>query len=216
MAGWMLRACVLFMMLAGCAAVRDTAESRTAADLQRKSELLGRRGGDAPAHVSKRGLYIGSDDIVRAGGPTAPPPPTDDGPWQPRHIATELAPEGLPVWLDLPEGVDLHRVDDGVEVSRGPRFALRVSAGVFALAERKRVLEADRLQPVVRYLVDRPDALLYEVPATVVEPGVTEFHVLVLRELAGRTYRCEDVRGPRYSRAEAEELLNTCLSLRGR
>jgi hypothetical protein len=207
---------VLVAGLNACAAVRQSPEARTAAELQRNTEQLGRRGGEPLTHGMQRNLYLGSDDIVRAGGPAASGPPTDDGPWQPRQIATELAPEGLPVWLDLPEGVGLRRVDDGVEVSRGTRFALRVTAGVFALAERKRALESDRLQPVVRYLVDRPDALLYEVPATVVEPGVTEFHVLVLRELAGRTYRCEDMRGPRYSRAEAEVLLATCLSLRGR
>ena len=184
--------------------------------MQRQSEQAAQWGGAQPPRLTKRALYLGSDDVVRAGGPANPRGPGADDPWQPRVFPTELAPEGLPVWLDLPEGVDLRRVDDGVELVRGAQFGLRVSAGVYDLAERKRALDNDRLQPIARYLVNQPDAVLYEVPANVVEPGVTEYHVLVVRTLAGRTYRCEDIRGPRYSRAQAEALLATCLSLRAR
>jgi hypothetical protein len=78
-----------------------------------------------------------------------------------------------------------------------------------SMAERKRVIAENDENKLVRYLVEEPDALLYESRYA----GQSEFHVLVHQDLQGIAYQCQDRKDTRFSLARARTMLRACRGL---
>jgi hypothetical protein len=118
--------------------------------------------------------------------------------------ATVLAPEGATVDRRF---LSAHVTTPLAPVER--EFAIVIDRTESSMAERKRVIAENDENELVRYLVEEPDALLYESRYR----GQNEFHVLVHRDLQGVTHQCQDRKGTGFSLGRARIMLRACRGL---
>ena len=96
----------------------------------------------------------------------------------------------------------------GVEITAGDKFQLQVTASKADIAGWKKDIAANDVNKLKKYHVDTADELLYE--SAVMGP---EFHMVANVKVGDAAYSCEDVKGPTFTKADAEAMLKACKSL---
>jgi len=142
--------------------------------------------------------------------PVTPPAP-------PPAAAAKLVPVDLSVvgedwagWtVQAPEGATAKESFGAANVTDGKSFNLEIRADKGDIAAYKKESDANDINKVKRYLVDTPDALLYESEVM----GQNEFHFYGNVTVGDKTFNCEDIKGPRHMQADAEAMWKSCQSL---
>ena len=122
----------------------------------------------------------------------------------------ELAGGGLPdVTIAAPAKATVKEsAAGGAEVNAGDKFQLQISKSKADIAGAKKEIAANDVNKLKKFHVDTADELLYE--SAVMGP---EFHLLANVKVGDDTYSCEDVKGPTFTKADAEAMLKACKSL---
>jgi hypothetical protein len=153
--------------------------------------------GDKPA--------VNNPAVNKPADKPAPPPPA-------KLAAVDLAVVGedWAGWsVQAPEGVTAKESFGAAQVSNGANFNLEIRTDKGDVASYKKETDANDINKVKRYLVDTPDALLYESEVM----GQTEFHFYGNVTVGDKSFNCEDVKGPRHAQADAEAMWTACQSL---
>ncbi len=113
-----------------------------------------------------------------------------------------------------PEGAAAKEQFGVVEVKAGDGFQLQVSTkDSNGLAALKKEHEANTMNKLKRFLVDTPDAILYESEVM----GKTEFHFAAYVKFDEEKWVfCEDNKGPFYTQAQAETMYAACLTAKAK
>lgn len=90
-------------------------------------------------------------------------------------------------------------------------FAIAIERARGPLSDRKQVIDENPHNKLSKYVVESPDALLYESQRA----GSVEYHVLVHARVAGVVYECRNRKERSYSLPEAGSMLRACRSLAG-
>jgi hypothetical protein len=113
------------------------------------------------------------------------------------------------VTIDAPAGATVKEgAAGGVEITAGDKFQLQVVASKADIAGWKKDIAANDVNKLKKYHVDTADELLYE--SAVMGP---EFHMVANVKVGDAAYSCEDVKGPTFTKADAEAMLKACHSL---
>ena len=147
---------------------------------------MGHLGGD----VDLQGVVGAMSDRERA---------PDDGAWQQMYL-------GAP-GLRLAGGTD--EILRNIIAERVLGLPPEIRADKGDIAAYKKESDANDINKVKRYLVDTPDALLYESEVM----GQNEFHFYGNVTVGDRTFNCEDIKGPRHMQADVEAMWKSCQSL---
>lgn len=141
--------------------------------------------------------------------------PADQAP--PPAAAAKLVPVDLSVvgedwagWtVQAPEGATAKESFGAANITDGKSFNLEIRGDKGDIAAYKKESDANDINKVKRYLVDTPDALLYESEVM----GQNEFHFYGNVTVGDKTFNCEDIKGPRHMQADAEAMWKSCQSL---
>lgn len=118
--------------------------------------------------------------------------------------------EEVPVIIMAPEGAQGKEEFGVVAVKAGDGFQLQVSTedsnGLEAL---KKEHEANTINKLKRFLVDTPEAIVYESEVM----GRAEFHFAAYVKLSDEKWvYCEDNKGPTYTQTQIEAMHAACMS----
>lgn len=97
----------------------------------------------------------------------------------------------------------------GVEVKKGTTFQMEIGTSAKNLATLKQEIEKNPLNKLKKFHLETEECLLYE--STV--GGQSEFHFVANVKVGGKTYGVEDIKGPRYSKAEVDLMLHCAKTL---
>ncbi|MEZ4403880.1 MAG: hypothetical protein R3B06_27905 [Kofleriaceae bacterium] len=142
--------------------------------------------------------------------PTEPAPP-------PAPVETKMVPLDLAAvgeewagWSVMaPEGATVKESFGNAQISMGGSFQVDLGKGEADVASFKKEVDGNDVNKVKRYLVDQPDAILYESEVM----GQTEFHLFGAVKVGEDTFSCEDVKGPPHTQAEVETMWKICQSI---
>lgn len=112
--------------------------------------------------------------------------------------------------LSAPEGAKAKDSFGALEVKAGDGFQLEVHSGKLDMAARKKEIADNTMNKLKRYVVESPDAIVYESGVG----GGSEFHFLAAAKVGDTDVSCEDVKGPTYTQAQIETMLASCKTLK--
>lgn len=144
-----------------------------------------------------------------AGTATPPPPPPAA---EVKLVPLDLSAVGedWKGWsVDAPEGATVKESFGNAEIILGEGFQLDINRNKADVAAIKKESAANDINKVKGYVLDQPDVLLYESEVM----GQTEFHLYGGVKSGDVDFTCEDVKGPRHSKADAELMWKTCQSI---
>lgn len=152
-----------------------------------------------------------------ATGAPAADKPAADKPATPPPAEVKLAPLDLSAvgedWAGYtvmaPEGATVKESFGAAEIVAGAAFNLDIRTGKGDVAAFKKEVEANDMNKVKRFVVDSPEAILYESEVM----GQNEFHFYGNVKVGDKELNCEDVKGPRHMQADAEAMWKACQSL---
>jgi hypothetical protein len=139
---------------------------------------------------------------------TPPPPPAAEI----KLVPLDLSPVGddWKGWsVDAPEGATVKESFGAAEIVLGEGFQLDIRLAKADVAGAKKESEANDVNKVKGYVLDQPDVMLFESEVM----GQTEFHLYGGVKSGEVDFTCEDVKGPRHSKADAELMWKTCQSI---
>jgi len=113
--------------------------------------------------------------------------------------------------LMAPEGAVAKEDFGALAVKAGDGFQLEVNSGAIDMAARKKEIESNDVNKLKRYVSDTPDAIVYE---SDVGMGPTQFHFLASVKVGDEEFSCENTKGPVYTQAQIEAMLESCRSIK--
>jgi hypothetical protein len=126
------------------------------------------------------------------------------------ELDASAAAEAYKGWkLMAPEGATAKEAFGALEVKAGDGFQLEVHSGALDMPGRKKEIGANDVNKLKRYVTDTPEAIVYESEVM----GKTEFHFLAGQKVGDEAVSCEDTKGPTYTQAQVETMLEACKSL---
>lgn len=157
-------------------------------------------------------LVSGCKDKKEGAATSAKPSETAKPVAKPKLVELDAsaAGEGYKGWkLMAPEGAAAKEAFGALEVKAGDGFQLEVHSGAVDMPARKKETEANDVNKLKRYVTDTPEAIVYESEAM----GKTEFHFLAAQKIGGEDFSCENTKGPTYTQAQIETMLESCKSI---
>jgi len=119
----------------------------------------------------------------------------------------------VPILLSAPEGATAKEDFGAIKVALEPAFKLQFSKTDSPdMAGRKKEIGENTLNKLKQYVVDLPEAILYESEVM----GTAEFHFYAIVKVGEATYQCEDEKGPVYTKEQAEAMLKSCQSAKAK
>ena len=118
------------------------------------------------------------------------------------------APVSLPITIKVPSGATAKSASTGAEVRAGTGFQLDIGRSKGDVAATKKEVQANKVNQFKRFVVDEPTGIVYESAVG----GKSEYHAYVAAA-AGTGYRCEDIKGPVYTEAQAKTIYDACKSI---
>jgi hypothetical protein len=155
-------------------------------------------------------------DKGAGGDPKATTAPTDKK--APPAAAAKLVELDLsvvgPDWAGLtimaPEGATVKEDFGAGAVNLGDHFQLQIHSDKVDMVASKKEADDNDINKVKRYLVDSPDAILFESEAMRDRP---EFHFLGNVKAGDKELSCEDTKGPQFTQADVEAMWKACQSI---
>ncbi len=157
----------------------------------------------------------GAGDQPASGKPAADKPAADkpaDPPAPPKLASLDLSAVGedWKGWTIMaPEGATAKESFGAAEVAAGASFQLELRTAKGDVAAIKKEIQANDINKLKQFVVDTPDALLYESEVM----GKNEFHLYGNVKVGDKEFNCEDVKGPQFTQADAEAMWKACASL---
>ena len=161
-----------------------------------------------------------ADPAAKPADPADKPADPAAKPAEPAAKPAEPAPAAKLAALDLsvvgedwkgwtvmaPEGATVKESFGSANITLGEGFQYDLRLDKADVAAYKKEQESNDINKLKGYVVDQPDAILYESEVM----GRTEFHFYASVKSGDVEFTCEDVKGPLHSKADAEAMLASC------
>ena len=129
------------------------------------------------------------------------------------ELDASAAGEAYAGWkVQAPEGSTAKEDFGALLVSDGKGFQLEVHEGPLDMAGRKKEIESNDVNKLKKYIVDKPDAILYSS-----DPGIggVQHHFLATVKVGDQEYYCENAKGAtNYTQAQCETMIASCQSIK--
>ena len=134
----------------------------------------------------------------------------------PGMMPLDLSSHGLPVIINVPDSSKgkLEVIDQSwgaTEIKVGKEFQISVSAGEGDMALAKSDVAGNDVNKFKRYVVDEPEAILYE--SAITEP---EFHFYSVIKVGDASYVVEDIKGEMFSEKSAQTMLQSAKGMKAK
>lgn len=117
--------------------------------------------------------------------------------------------EDFPLTLKAPAGAEAKLDIGDVSVKKGDNFQLHISTTKSDIAALKKEITANTMNKLKQFHTETDDVLLYETEVF----GNAEFHFVANIKVGEKVYSCEDEKGPRFTKEDAEAMLKAAKSL---
>lgn len=134
----------------------------------------------------------------------------------PGMMELDLTAQGFPILITVPDSskgkVEIVQQSWGAtEIKVGKGFQISISEGEGDIALIKSDIASNDVNKFKNYVVDEPNALLYE--SEITQP---EFHFYAIVKAGNTSYVVEDIKGEIFSKQQAETMLNSAKSIKSK
>jgi len=131
-------------------------------------------------------------------------------------VAADLSPQGLNILVNAPDSSNgplevLENAQGGADVKVGKNFQMTVTEGPGDFTMKKSDITTDAVRKFIRYVVEEPNALVWEWQMEGMEP---EFHFYAVVKAGEKTFEIHDVEGEVFSEKAATQMLESAKSIR--
>ncbi len=131
-------------------------------------------------------------------------------------VAADLSPFGLPVILHVPDSVSgvlqiTENPQGGADIKVGANFQMSVKEGPGDIAMMKSDISSDAVKKLVKYVVEDPNALVWEWQIEGMEP---EFHCYAIVKAGDRSFEVRNLEEVVFSEKAATQMLDAAKSIR--
>lgn len=144
-----------------------------------------------------------TDDDVNAGVPQG-------------MVAADLSAQGMSVLVNVPDSTVapleiIANAQGGADVKVGKNFQMTITEGAGDIALRKNDIMHDDIRKFIKYIVEEPNALVWEWQIEGMEP---EFHFYAIVKDGEKSFEVHDVDGEVFSEKSATQMLEAAKSIR--
>ncbi|MBI4931076.1 MAG: hypothetical protein HY841_09960 [Bacteroidetes bacterium] len=131
-------------------------------------------------------------------------------------VAADLSSTGLSILINVPDSTIgpleiMENSQGGADVKVGKNFKMTITEGAGDFAMKKNDITHDDIRKFVKYLVEDPNALVWEWQIEGMEP---EFHFYTVVKAGEKSFEVHDVEGEIFSEKAATDMLNAAKSIR--
>ena len=131
-------------------------------------------------------------------------------------VAADLSAQGLNILINAPDSTNgsleiLENAQGGADVKVGKNFQMTVTEGAGDFTMKKNDITTDAVRKFIRYVVEEPNALVWEWQMEGMEP---EFHFYAVVKAGEKTFEIHDVEGEVFSEKAATQMLESAKSIR--
>lgn len=133
-------------------------------------------------------------------------------------VAADLSGKGLQVLVNVPDSTNgpleiLENAQGGADVKVGKNFQMTITEGTGDFTMKKNDITTDAVRKFVRYVVEEPNALVWEWQIEGMEP---EFHFYAVIKSGEKSFEVRDVEGEIFSEKAAVQMLDAARTLRSK
>ena len=131
-------------------------------------------------------------------------------------VAADLSEQGLLVLMHVPDSTTApleitSNAQGGADVKVGKNFQVTVAEGPGDMGMKKNDITTDAVRKFVKYVVEEPNALVWEWQIEGMEP---EFHFYVIVKDGDKSFEVRDVEGEVFTEKAATQMLEAAKSIR--
>ena len=131
-------------------------------------------------------------------------------------VAADLSAQGLSVLLHVPDSTVgpleiISNAQGGADVKVGKNFQMTITEGAGDFEIKKNDITTDAVRKFVKYIVEEPNALVWEWQIEGMEP---EFHFYTVVKAGEKSFEVRDVEGEIFSEKAATQMLYAAKSIR--
>jgi len=131
-------------------------------------------------------------------------------------VAADLSEQGLSVVLNVPDSTVgpleiISNAQGGADLKVGKNFQITITEGAGDFEMKKNDITTDAVRKFVKYIVEEPNALVWEWQIEGMEP---EFHFYAVVKAGEKSFEVRDVEGEIFSEKAATQMLDAAKSIR--
>ena len=131
-------------------------------------------------------------------------------------VAVDLSDQGLAALVNAPDSTVAPlevtaNAQGGADVKVGKNFQMSISEGAGDIALKKNDITHDDIRKFIKYVVEEPNALVWEWQIDGMEP---EFHFYAIVKDGEKTFEARDVEGEIFNEKAATQMLDAARSIR--
>jgi hypothetical protein len=131
-------------------------------------------------------------------------------------VAADLSTQGLAALVNVPDSTVgpleiIPNAQGGADVKVGKNFQMTIIEGPGNLEMKKKDITSDEVRKFVKYLVEDPNAIVWEWQ---MEGGEPEYHFYTIVKSGNKSYEVFDVVGEVFSEKAAMQMLDAAKSVR--
>jgi hypothetical protein len=132
-------------------------------------------------------------------------------------VAADLSEQGMPILINVPDSTVgrlqiVPNPQGGVDVKVGKNFQITILEGAGeGIDMKKKLITQDDVRKFVKYVVEEPNAIVWEWQ---MEGGEPEFHFYAIIKAGEKSYEVFDVIGEVFSEKAAMDMLSAAKSIR--
>lgn len=131
-------------------------------------------------------------------------------------VAVDLSDQGLAILVNVPDSTVaplevIANAQGGADVKVGKNFQMTIIEGPGDIAMKKNDITHDDIRKFIKYIVEEPNALVWEWQIEGMEP---EFHFYAIVKDGEKTFEVRDVEGEVFTEKAATQMLDAAKSIR--
>ena len=131
-------------------------------------------------------------------------------------VAADLSVQGLPILVNVPDSTTgpleiISNAQGGADVKVGKNFQMTITEGGGDMEMKKNDITHDDVRKFMKYIVEDPNALVWEWQMEGMEP---EFHFYTVVKAGDKTFEVHDAEGEAFSEKSATQMLDAAKSIR--
>lgn len=131
-------------------------------------------------------------------------------------VAADLSAQGLAVLVNVPDSTVaplevMANAQGGADIKVGKNFQITVTEGEGNMELKKTDITHDDVRKFVKYVVEDPNALIWEWQIEGMEP---EFHFYAIVKDGGKTFEVRDIEGGVFTEKAATQMLDAAKTVR--
>jgi len=131
-------------------------------------------------------------------------------------VATDLSAQGLSVLINVPDSTEapleiISNAQGGADVKVGKNFQMTITEGMGDFEMKKNDITTDAVRKFIKYIVEEPNALVWEWQIEGMEP---EFHFYIVVKAGEKSFEVRDVDGEIFSEKAITQMLDAAKSIR--